>query len=150
MEAFYSELRIRPGTAADLDGALQVWQQQAGVILRADDTPAVLQPLLITGQLRLFVAECEAVLVGAVLAGDDGRRGYLYHLAVTERKQGRGLGRALVEAALEDLATAGITRAHVFVQNAQLSARAFWERMGWQPRGDLVVYTHVAAESPHA
>jgi putative acetyltransferase len=150
MEAFYSELRIRPGTAADVDSALQVWQQQAGVTLRVDDTPAVLQPLLIAGQLRLFVAECESVVVGAVLAGDDGRRGYLYHLAVTERKQGRGLGRALVEAALDDLAAAGITRAHVFVQSAQLSSRAFWERMGWQQRVDLSVYTHVVVESPHA
>jgi N-acetylglutamate synthase len=150
MDTFYSERRIRLGTAADVDAALQVWQQHAGVTLRADDTPAMLQPLLITGQLRLFVAECEAVVVGAVLVGNDGRRGYLYHLAVTERQQGRGFGRALVEAALEDLAAAGIPRTHVFVQNAQRSARAFWERMGWQPRVDLAVYTHVVAESGHA
>jgi len=150
MDPFYSAVRVRPGTAADLDAALQVWQQSAGVTLRADDAPAVLQPLLISGKLRLYVAECEAVLAGALLAGDDGRRGYLYHLAVTERKQGVGLGRALVDIALEELASSGIARTHVFVQIDNAHARAFWARLGWRERTDLAMYSHAATELGHA
>lgn len=78
--------------------------------------------------------------------GQDGRRGYLYHLAVAELWQRLGIGWALVDAALEELAAIGIARSHVMVLADNAEARAFWERLGWRERRDLVVYTHANEE----
>ncbi len=146
----YDSFRIRLAGITDLDTVVNLWQQLPGLTLRAEDAPEKLQPALCDGTLTLFVAESESAIVGAVMAGVDGRRGYLYHLAVAERKQGLGVGRALVESALEELAARGISRSHVFVQIDNEDARGFWTRMGWQLRTDLVVFSHAASERNHA
>lgn len=148
MRPLHDHFEIREGGADDLDAVVNLWQQLPGLTLRAEDSPQALQPLLLDGRLRLYVAASAADIVGAVLAGDDGRRGHLYHLAVAERKQGLGLGRALVEVALGELATRGIARSHVFAQIDNAAAHAFWARLGWRLRTDLAVYSH--AEPDHA
>lgn len=146
----YDRFTIRTAVIADLDAVFNLWQQLPGLTLRADDSPEKLQPALLAGKLLLYVVECESAIVGAVMACTDGRRGHLYHLAVTERKQGLGLGRALVECVLEELAAQGISRTHVFAHIDNDDARGFWARMGWQQRTDLVVYSHIAMEPNHA
>lgn len=141
---------IRSGRVDDLDTVVNLWQQLPGLALRAEDSPAALQPLLLEGRLHLYVAERGTDIVAAVLAGDDGRRGHLYHLAVVESMRELGLGRALVETALDELAARGIRRAHVFVQIDNDDARAFWAHLGWRSRTDIAVYTHAAAEPADA
>jgi len=141
----YDSFEIRQGGADDLDAVLNLWQQLPGIMLRAEDSPAALQPLLDDGRLGLIVAHSGAEIVGAVLVGEDGRRGHLYHLAVAERKQGLGLGRALVDVALGELAARGIERSHVFVHISNSAACGFWAHLGWCARPELAVFSHVRA-----
>jgi len=147
MRALHDHFEIREGGVGDLDAVFNLWQQLPGLTLRAEDTPEALQTPLLDGRLCLYVAESTADIVGALLVGDDGRRGHLYHLAVAERKQGLGLGRALVEVALGELAARGIARSHVFVQLDNEAARAFWASLGWRARADLVVYSQVMPQA---
>lgn len=149
-QPLYQQIDIRSGDIADLDAVVSLWQQLPGLMLRAEDTPEALQIALNGADLNLYVADCESKIVGAVLVGTDGRRGFLYHLAVAERNQGLGLGRRLVEFALEELAARGISRTHVFVQSDNEDARGFWARLDWQPRNDLTVYSHLTTEISHA
>lgn len=109
--------------------------------MRAEDTAERLQPLLEDERQRLFVVEFEGALVGAVLVGDDGRRGFLYHLGVVESMRCQGLGRALVSAAIDDLAARRITRTHVFVNADHSSAQQFWTCIGWGQRFKLTVFS---------
>lgn len=51
-------------------------------------------------------------IAGTILAGNDGRRGYLYHTAVHPAYRGRGIARRLVREALEALRACGIHRWH--------------------------------------
>ena len=71
-------------------------------------------------------------IVGAVLCGSDGRRGMLYHLAVSKRHRGHGLGRQLVEAALVRLRASGCKRCHLAVLKDNKGGRAFWSALGWE------------------
>lgn len=78
-------------------------------------------------------------IAGTVLAGTDGRRGYLMHLAVQDAYRRRGIGRNLVERSLAALQAAGITKAHVFVFQDNALGSAFWRGLGWQGRDDLLM-----------
>ena len=81
-------------------------------------------------------------MAGAVLAGSDGRRGYLQHLAVAPPYRGRGVGRALAERVIDALGAAGIAKCHLMVRQENEPAKAFWEHLGWTVRDDISVMSH--------
>ncbi|HEY8330643.1 MAG TPA: GNAT family N-acetyltransferase, partial [Pseudomonas sp.] len=91
-----------------------------------------------------LLAEEEGAIVGCLLAGHDGRRGYLQHLLVDPRCRQRGIATALIEAVLARLATQGIAKSHVFVLDAAPQALTFWRsRAGWSEREDIRVFSTV-------
>ena len=89
----------------------------------------------------------EHSLVGTILAGEDGRRGYLYHLAVAKDRRTLGIGRALVDAALAGLAGRGIKRCHAIVFANNTDGLAFWERIGFRLREDLSIVSVDVAQT---
>jgi ribosomal protein S18 acetylase RimI-like enzyme len=84
-----------------------------------------------------FVAVKDGRLVGTVLAGYDGHRGWLYSLAVdgTERRQ--GIGTLLIQHAEAALAARGCPKVNLQVLSAKADVRAFYEALGY--RADEVV-----------
>jgi ribosomal protein S18 acetylase RimI-like enzyme len=78
-------------------------------------------------------------LVGSALAGCDGRRGYLYHVAVAPQHRRQGVGRALVQSCLRALAREGIDKSHIMVKADNAEGLVFWTHSGWSPRTDLVL-----------
>jgi GNAT superfamily N-acetyltransferase len=76
-------------------------------------------------------------VVGTVLCGHDGRRGYLNHLAVARKWRGKGIGKALVEASLDGLRREGIPKCNLMFFTTNRTGRAFWKRLGWNIRNDL-------------
>jgi len=87
------------------------------------------------------VVRSQGQLVGAVLAGHDGRRGYLYHLAVAPEHRRHGLARRLVDRCLERLAVLGLHRCGLQVYRANESGMEFWRRAGWTERDDVQPFT---------
>lgn len=77
-------------------------------------------------------------VVGAILCGNDGRRGYINHLAVAQAYQGRGLGRALVQACLEAMRKEGIPRCSFVVYRSNIEGNAFWDAIGSVRRDDAL------------
>lgn len=135
--------RLRPLHASDIEGCLALWQQAEGVVLReASDQPASIAAFLERNPGLSWVAESpEGALVGALLCGQDGRRAYLYHLAVQPAWRRAGCGRALVAAALERLEAVGISRCHAFVRTDNQDALRFWARVGADRRLDVALFT---------
>jgi len=93
-----------------------------------------------------FAAWEEDTLVGVILAGHDGRRGFLHHTAVHPLFRGRGIGTALVEAALEALKKEDITKVALVVFARNLEGNAFWEKLGFNAREDLVYRNRALVE----
>jgi putative acetyltransferase len=93
-----------------------------------------------------FIARKDGKLVGAVLSGTDGRRGYLHHLAVAKTFRKQGVGKQLVEHCIEALGKAGITRCHIFVYRENRSGKVFWEQTGWFERNDLEIMSKNISE----
>ena len=75
--------------------------------------------------------------MGTILCGHDGRRGYLYHAAVAQNYQGRGIGTALLDAALSALEQEGITKVALVALKRNSEGNGFWEKQGFFVREDL-------------
>ncbi|MDX5299504.1 MAG: GNAT family N-acetyltransferase [Gammaproteobacteria bacterium] len=132
---------IRPMTLDDYDALIALWTSADGVQLRHADSREGIQRYLIRNPGLSFVAEEGALLRGSIMAGHDGKRGYLQHLAVTLTHRRQGLGRQLVERSLDALLKEGIQKSHVHVLSNNASAQAFWTRLGWQRRTDIETYS---------
>jgi N-acetylglutamate synthase len=125
--------------AADYDEVMALWTDTEGLTLREADSAEAIGGYLARNPGLSFVARDAGQLVGAVLTGTDGRRGYLQHLAVARSHRGQGVGRALAERAIAALRETGIRKCHLMVRQENAEARAFWAHLGWSERVDITL-----------
>lgn len=130
--------QLRPMTVADFDEVSQLWAASAGlgVCGAFDQFCRFLQ----RNPGMSPVATADGRVVGAVHCGEDGFRGYLYHLAVDARYQGRGIARELIDWCAARLAANGIERCSIFLYVQNDEGEKFWRRIGWRERVDLKVF----------
>ena len=126
------QISFRAMVAADLPAARTLWAATDGVELAEGDSEEELTTYLNRNPGMSFVAIQDDVLVGAILAGHDGRRGLIYHLAVDPRCRGVGAGRHLVRLALDAMRPAKISRVLILVAKENECGRSFWEKGGWE------------------
>ena len=133
---------IRLLREADLPAALELWRQTPGIgMSRTSDHLPELAAFLLRNPTTSF-ALCEGEeLTGTILAGYDGRRGFIYHLAIHQDRQRGGFGRRLLDAACEALRVVGARKVHLFVLKENEDACAFYRRLGWIERRDIQVFT---------
>lgn len=143
-------IEIGPFNPPDYDEVMALWRACEGLTLREADSRKAIVRYLERNPGLSFVGREEGQLAGAVLAGTDGRRGYLQHLAVAPSHRGRGLGRALAECVVDALRAVGITKCHLMVRQENAAARVFWARLGWTERDDITLMSHADAGAPNA
>jgi N-acetylglutamate synthase len=141
---------IRPMVVEDIPAALALWQGLSGIGLRAADSPPALARYLARNPGTSFVAIAAGDVVGVALAGHDGRRGLLHHVAVASRYQMNGIGRRLVDACLTALKALGIEKVILFVKADNQDGKAFWQKCGWQERRDIAPLSIVTGDNPNA
>src|SRR5262245_32110945 len=108
-------IQFRPMVEEDIPAALALWQGLSGIGLRDADSPPALARYLRRNPGSSFVAVTTAgELVGVSLAGHDGRRGYLHHVAVAAAFQKQGIGRRLVEECLAALKAEGMEKVNLW------------------------------------
>ncbi len=119
-----------------------LWSFTKGVVMREGDNPENFNRFLERNPNCSYAAWQEhELLAGAILAGHDGRRGYLYHLAVKPGLRRQGIGRQLVEKALSSMHAQGINKFHAYVKRRNVTSSLFWKHMGWDLRSDICVYS---------
>ena len=132
-------MQIRAMATDDYERVYELWKSMPGVGLNdADDAKTGIARFLCRNPSSCFVAEEGEKLVGTILAGHDGRRGHIYHLAVHPDFQRQGIGRDLVQAAIDALNAEGITKALLVVFKANSGGNEFWESQGFTTRNDLI------------
>jgi ribosomal protein S18 acetylase RimI-like enzyme len=141
---------IREFTMTDYPAAYALWSRTEGVGLSQADEPQNVARFLARNPGLSFVAEEDGRIVGAVLCGNDGRRGFLHHLAVEKTCRRSGVGRRLVEHCLDALAGAGLHKCHLFVLNENIEGQRFWKRIGWEERTTLTVMSRDVGGEPSA
>jgi ribosomal protein S18 acetylase RimI-like enzyme len=142
---------LRPMVEEDIPAALALWQGLPGIGLRDADSPAALAKYLRRNPGCSVVAVAPSgTLAGVSLAGHDGRRGYLHHVAVAEAFRKQGLGRALVECCADALKAEGIEKINFWVKADNAAGLAFWNRIGARERTDLVIVSLITGDNPNA
>ncbi|GAA3968303.1 GNAT family N-acetyltransferase [Allohahella marinimesophila] len=129
---------------ADYDRVIGLWQKAEGLRLRQADSLDGIRRYLTRNPGLSFVAEHHgAGIVGTIMAGHDGKRGYLQHLTVAQAYRGIGVGSELTRRCLAALKVEGILKTHLFVLDENAAARRFWQNRGWQKRDDFSVYSFI-------
>jgi ribosomal protein S18 acetylase RimI-like enzyme len=130
---------LREFTIDDYDAAYSLWEGAEGIGLSEADSRANIASFLLRNPGLSFVAAEEGLLVGALLCGSDGRRGFLHHLAVAKSHRRAGVGRGLVDRCIAALARIGMRKCHIFVLTDNVEGQRFWQRIGWEERTTLLV-----------
>ncbi len=130
------EVTIRPFRAGDEEPVVALWRA-AGLVVPWNDPHRDIARKLTTQPDLFLVAEHGGAVVGTVMAGYDGHRGWVNYLAVAPQAKRSGLGRRLMAAAEAKLAALGCTKVNLQVRTGNAAAAAFYEALGY--RRDAVV-----------
>lgn len=121
---------VRPYDPSDRDALLALWSA-AGLLRPWNDPDRDIRRKLDHDADGLLVLELEARIVGAVMAGYDGHRGWVNYLAVAPSHQGMGLGRLLMGAAERRLGEAGCPKVNLQVRADNVQAVEFYRHLGY-------------------
>jgi len=125
-------IKTREFSIRDYDGALELWQRVEGLEIAEGDDRESIACFLARNPGLSRVATDGTAIVGVALCGHDGRRGYIYHLAVDPAYQARGVGKRLMDECLDGLRRSGLKRALILVAKDNPRGRKFWRRYGWE------------------
>ena len=132
-------MKIRLMTIKDYEQVYDLWMNTPGMGLNdLDDSKAGIEKYLKRNPSTCFIAEDDEKIVGVILSGHDGRRGFIYHTTVLEAYRKRGIGKKLVDAVMNALDQEGIHKVALVAFERNEQGNAFWEQLGFQSRTDLV------------
>src|SRR5947209_4936601 len=126
------EIQTREFRIGDYDAAIKLWKRLDGLDIAEGDDRETVRRFLERNPGLSRIAEESEVIVGAVLCGHDGRRGYVYHLAVDPKYRGRGIAQRLIDECLAGLRRAGLERVNILVGKDNSPGLEFYRRTGWE------------------
>ena len=125
-------MNIRPAGPMDEAPTVALWLT-CGLVVPHND-PAVDFRFALAGTCSaVLVREGEdGRIVGSVMVGHDGHRGWLYYVAFDPALRARGVGRRMVQAAGAWLSDRGVRKVQLMVRPSSLQAAAFYERLSFE------------------
>ncbi len=132
---------IKNFTIEDYDAALKLWENDNNIGLSSADNKGSIENFLKRNPDLSKMAVCNDSIVGTLLCGHDGRRGYIYHLFVDKNIRRQGIGSKLVKACLNSLKEEGIQKCHLFVFDRNELGKKFWISTSWQNRSDITLFS---------
>lgn len=132
---------IRPMTKEDYDEVYTMWQTTSKRALSNADSKEQIERYLDRNAGMSQVAVCDGKIVGTVLAGHDGRRGFIHHMVVMPQYRRKGIGRSLAYTAIEKIKSEGIDKTHIFCYQNNETGQDFWKDFGFKKRNDVFVYS---------
>lgn len=136
-------MNYRLMTMDDYDNVIGLWRETEGVKLRDADSREGIAKYLHRNPDLSFVASISGRVVGTIMAGHDGKRGYIQHLAVADQFRRDGVASRLVSKCLNALASEGILKSHVMILSSNDVAKNFWRSLGWEARSDIELYSFI-------
>lgn len=125
----------------DYDEIFSMWQITSKRALSEADSRDNIERYLLRNAGMSQVAVENGRIIGTVLAGHDGRRGFIHHMAVLPEYRRKHIGNALATEAIKKIAEDGIDKTHIFCYQDNLTGQGFWTSLGFKKRGDLFVYS---------
>lgn len=141
-------MHIRKMSIADYELVYSLWLSCSGLGLNGlDDTKGGIARFLERNPETCFVAVVDKTIIGAIMVGTDGRRGYIYHTAVHPDYRKRGIAKTLVDTALSAVEKLGINKVALVVFGINKEGNEFWKKMGFTSRKDIIYRNKTLVES---
>lgn len=134
-------MTIRPMTKDDYDEVYEMWQTTSKRALSNADSREQIERYLDRNKGMSQVAVIDRKIVGTVLAGHDGRRGFIHHMAVMPQYRRKHIGHSLANKAIEKITAEGIDKTHIFCYQNNETGQDFWLDFGFKKRNDVFVYS---------
>ncbi len=122
---------IRPYADVDEPAVVALWRGALADAAPHNDPALAIRKKLEAGGGLFLVAEVNGGVVGTVMGGYDGHRGWVYSLAVHERYRRRGIGSALVGHLEAALAGLGCLKVNLQVRASNAAAVGFYQTLGY-------------------
>lgn len=130
---------IRKMKIEDYDNVYDLWMSCVGMGLNnLDDSKEGIDKFIQRNPDTCLVAEKDSQIIGVIMVGNDGRRGYIYHTAVRPNYRRMGIAGKMVDEAMNELSALGINKAALVVFDRNSAGNAFWETQGFTVRDDLI------------
>lgn len=133
-----TDLEIRAARDGDLDDVIALWRA-CDLVVPWNDPHRDIALCRSSPQSELLVGVLDGRLVGALMAGSDGHRGWLYYLAVDPGLRRAGHARALVREAERWLGSLGVRKVELMIRDSNAPVRAFYERLGYAAEPRIVM-----------
>lgn len=135
-------VQIKDMSIDHYDEIFAMWQITSKRALSKADSREEIERYLNRNKGLSQIAVIDGKIVGTVLAGHDGRRGFIHHMAVMPEYRRKGIAKSMAERAVEKLAKEGITKTHIFTYCDNSAGQSFWGNMGFEKRNDIFVYSY--------
>lgn len=131
-------MQIRTMTIADYEKVYALWMSCKNMgFNNVDDSKEGIARFLERNPNTSFVAIENDEIVGIILGGHDGRRGYIYHMSVAENHRKKGIGSDLLEKCLAAFREEKISKVALLVFKYNEVGNAFWQKHGFILREDI-------------
>ena len=138
---------VRPYRPEDREGLVRLWSV-CGLVRPWNDPDRDIDRKLARDPENLLVVEHDGEVVGSVMVGYEGHRGWVNYLAVHPDHQGRGFGRRLMERAEEILGQLGCAKVNLQVRSSNEAAIGFYRRIGYSVDDSVSMGRRLEVDGP--
>jgi ribosomal protein S18 acetylase RimI-like enzyme len=124
-------MQIRPYQDADQPAVLALWNEVLPDSAPHNDPVTAIRKKLAVERDLFLVAAIDGAVVGTVMGGYDGHRGWVYSVAVRPEVQRRGIGGALLRRLEKALTERGCLKVNLQVRASNAGVIAFYEKLGY-------------------
>ena len=122
---------IRPAVPSETDKVVALWEE-CGLTRPWNDPRRDLEFARGKTNSTVLVGHLDQKIMASVMVGHDGHRGNVYYLAVAPEHQGKGFGRAMLQAAEAWLVAKGIWKLNLMIRSENTKVIGFYERLGYE------------------
>jgi ribosomal protein S18 acetylase RimI-like enzyme len=133
------EITIRPATKADEDTVVALWDACKLTVSYNDPAADFRFARAKSNSDVLVGVDGVSTVVGSVMVGHDGHRGWLYYVAAHPERRGEGIGRAMTRAAEDWLRARKIAKAMLMVRETNTQVTDFYAGDGYETVPRLVM-----------
>jgi ribosomal protein S18 acetylase RimI-like enzyme len=131
-------IAIAPATAADRDAVVTLWHS-AGLTRPWNEPTADFDLALANPTSAILLAREGLALLGSIMVGFDGHRGWVYYLASDPARRGEGIGRALMAAAEDWLRERGSPKIQLMVRGDNAAVKGFYAALGYEVQDVITI-----------
>ena len=135
-------MKIETFSMESYDDIISIWRK-TGISVGSTDTKEEIKRILDKNPQLFLVGKIDQKIIGVVVGGFDGRRGYVHHLAVDPDYQKRGYGTMIMDELNLRFRKLGVHKVHLFIEKYNKEVVSFYQKLGWEIRDDLIMMSYV-------